>query len=127
MIRSAGFLPDIYEISCLYGILGFIVGSFFIGVSQSWKLARISRTSVGGLFGSLGTSTAAGVEGGACLGAWGFFFGTCLYWYIEQALPRTSRYVIFLAHSMHHGLQPRVWVVLIRIRHQTEPPNNHYQ
>ncbi|CAE8610775.1 unnamed protein product [Polarella glacialis] len=91
IIGSIGFLPNVMVISPLLGILGFIGGSFAIGVSQAWKVVRISGE--GGICSSLQSCTfparavrgkdnftAACVEGGACLGAWGFFFGTILFW-----------------------------------------------
>lgn len=44
LIGSAGFLPQIYEATTLVGILGFLMGSAFIGCSQAWKLSRILST-----------------------------------------------------------------------------------
>ncbi|CAE8623112.1 unnamed protein product [Polarella glacialis] len=78
IIGSIGFLPNVMAISPLLGILGFIGGSLAIGVSQAWKVVRISGD--GGICSSKDNFTAACVEGGACLGAWGFFFGTLLFW-----------------------------------------------
>ena len=41
VIGSAGFLPSIWAITPLIGLLGFIGGSAAIGMSQTWKLVRI--------------------------------------------------------------------------------------
>lgn len=79
IIGSVGFLPNVAAMSPLVGILGFIGGSFFIGVSQLWKLVRINNS--GGICSSKDNLTAACVEGGACIGAWWFFVGTILFWY----------------------------------------------
>jgi len=77
IVGSAGFLPAVMAKTMEVGIWGFIGGSFAIGVSQMWKVVRISRS---GRFPEKDTLTALGVEGGACLGAWGFFFGTVYFW-----------------------------------------------
>jgi len=71
IVGSYGFLPDVAAVDPETGIQGFIWGSFFIGVSQAWKLLRIHGD--GGICGSKDTVTAACVEGGACLGACFFF------------------------------------------------------
>eukprot|EP00747_Dinoflagellata_sp_TGD_P171037 gnl/TRDRNA2_/TRDRNA2_204068_c0_seq1.p1 gnl/TRDRNA2_/TRDRNA2_204068_c0~~gnl/TRDRNA2_/TRDRNA2_204068_c0_seq1.p1 ORF type:complete len:223 (-),score=46.24 gnl/TRDRNA2_/TRDRNA2_204068_c0_seq1:63-731(-) len=85
VIGSAGFLPDVEDWDPLVGILGFIGGSFFIGMSQLWKCARIQSET--GIFSNKDGFTSACVEGGACLGGWGFFFGTILYWRGPQSGP----------------------------------------
>ena len=41
VIGSIGFFPEIYNVTDIIGIWGFIVGSFFIGCSQLWKTYRI--------------------------------------------------------------------------------------
>ena len=81
VIGSIGFIPAVYESEATWdivgftpattGVYGFIVGSFFIGVSQFWKVARIMTTTK--------DMTAVGVELGAGLGAWCFFVGTIMY------------------------------------------------
>lgn len=86
LIGSAGFLPVIYAANPEIGIQGFIWGSFAIGTSQLWKVYRINKESEGGIFGSKDSMTATGVEGGAQWGAMGFFFGTIVYYYIQNAL-----------------------------------------
>ena len=85
VVGSAGFLPVVDAWSPLVGILGFVLGSAFIGGSELWKLHRISR-GADGSFGSRDAATATCVEGGACAGGWGFFFGTLLYWAYYDAL-----------------------------------------
>jgi len=85
LIGSAGFIPKLYAMTSLVGIWGFILGSFAIAVSQTWKVYRINQGE-GGIIGSKDNFTAACVEGGACLGACGFFFGTILYNSIQDNL-----------------------------------------
>eukprot|EP00299_Pterocystis_sp_00344_P013045 c6346_g1_i1.p1 GENE.c6346_g1_i1~~c6346_g1_i1.p1 ORF type:complete len:243 (-),score=45.05 c6346_g1_i1:28-756(-) len=92
IIGSVGFFPEL-DIPNV-GIWGFILGSFFIGVSQIWKLHRIGspvpalelsdgaaqkRFRFRHLFHDAESSTAVGVEAGACFGGWCFFFGTIMY------------------------------------------------
>ena len=77
-----------YAWSPLVGILGFILGSFFIGSSQIWKVARIAQGADGNC-GSADARAATCVEGGACVGGWGFFFGTIVYWIAEDDLAGT--------------------------------------
>lgn len=86
VIGSAGFLSYIYATTTVIGIQGFIWGSFWIAVSQTWKVVRIAQESEGGTFGSKDSFTATCVEGGAQLGAQGFLWGTILYYYIQDAL-----------------------------------------
>ena len=81
VIGSVGFIPAVYESTAMWnvigftpattGVYGFIAGSFFIGVSQFWKVWRIMNTTK--------DMTAVGVELGAGLGAWCFFVGTIMY------------------------------------------------
>jgi len=61
VIGSAGFLPSIWAITPLIGILGFIGGSLAIGLSQTWKLYRILSSHKPPYKGS--TMNAAFVEG----------------------------------------------------------------
>lgn len=42
VIGSVGFLPVFFEVSMTTGLLGFIVGSALIGLSQTWKVLRLS-------------------------------------------------------------------------------------
>lgn len=93
LIGSVGFLPAVYAVTSAIGIQGFIWGSFFIGVSQTCKLVRIN-SGEGGISGSKDNCTAACVEGGACLGAAGFFFGTIYYYFIQDNLVGTPWMVI---------------------------------
>jgi len=84
LIGSLGFLPQILATYPFIGIWGFILGSFFIGCSQLWKTARIASTETGhfklsSIFSHTDAATATGVEFGACVGAWCFFFGTILF------------------------------------------------
>ena len=88
IIGSVGFLPSVYAWSPLVGILGFILGSFFIGSSQIWKVVRIAQGADGNC-GSADARAATCVEGGACVGGWGFFFGTIVYWIAEDDLAGT--------------------------------------
>lgn len=99
VVGSIGFLPSIMNTTEDVGVWGFIGGSAFIGCSQVWKLIRIGTPvvttsegdgeeivsdgspSIRTLVASVDSFTAAGVEGGACLGAWAFFVGTCMYDY----------------------------------------------
>jgi hypothetical protein len=62
----------------LVGNWGFILGSWFIGCSQMFKVGRIVRDRTAS---SSDRATAVGVEGGAGVGAWCFFVGTLLYNY----------------------------------------------
>ncbi|KAG2427487.1 hypothetical protein HXX76_012420 [Chlamydomonas incerta] len=85
VIGSAGFLPTVFAWWSAVGIWGFIAGSAVIGVSQAIKTYRIGCTNTSGRFcfrhllTDPDASTAAGVEMGACIGAWCFFFGTGLF------------------------------------------------
>lgn len=94
VIGSAGFLPAVTAKTLAWGIWGFILGSAIIGCSQIWKLLRFATPpppaedpkrgqwpSLATLFSSKDVFTAAGVEAGACAGAWFFFAGTILYAY----------------------------------------------
>lgn len=85
LIGSAGFHPEIYNVTTSIGIWGFILGSAVIATSQVWKVCRIAGQP-GGICGSKDNFTAACVEGGACLGACGFLFGTILYNKIQDNL-----------------------------------------
>jgi len=78
VIGSVGFLPFLFDASPSCGELGFILGSVFIGVSQSWKVARLTR-GPGGPCGSPDTATAVGVEAGAMVGAFAFLVGTLMF------------------------------------------------
>ena len=81
VIGSIGFIPAVYESEATWnvigftpattGVYGFIAGSFFIGCSQFWKVARIMTTTK--------DMTAVGVELNPGLGAWCFFVGTSMY------------------------------------------------
>ena len=81
IVGSLGFLPSVASISSLVGVVGFIVGSALIAVSQAWKSARLSTSSDGTL--SLATLrsnvSAVGVEANAGLGALCFLIGTAMY------------------------------------------------
>jgi len=80
VIGSVGFLPVFFNESATCGELGFIAGSAFIGVSQSWKVLRLSRSSLrGGPCASKDTLTAIGVEAGAMIGAFCFLLGTIMF------------------------------------------------
>ncbi|KAL6758902.1 hypothetical protein V8C86DRAFT_2584309 [Haematococcus lacustris] len=85
VVGSAGFLPAVAAWNPAVGIWGFILGSAFIGVSQLWKTHRIGSQggshpfSIRLLLSEADAATACGVELGAGLGAWCFFFGTSLY------------------------------------------------
>jgi hypothetical protein len=83
VVGSVGFLPSIYNRTDRFGVLGFIIGSAFIGCSQAWKVLRIGRSDrlscLGTVFSSSDKFTAAGVEFSAGLGAWCFFVGTLMY------------------------------------------------
>lgn len=84
VVGSLGYLPAVLAATEAVGVWGFILGSALIGTSQIWKLLRYAtddagRTSLGVLLSSRDRATAAGVEGGACLGAWLFFVGTVMY------------------------------------------------
>eukprot|EP00386_Alphamonas_edax_P013123 GDKI01040646.1.p2 GENE.GDKI01040646.1~~GDKI01040646.1.p2 ORF type:complete len:240 (-),score=76.63 GDKI01040646.1:321-1040(-) len=86
VIGSVGFFPAIFAWDMRMGVWGFILGSFFIGVSQLWKTHRIGATESTDHVFHLSTLlfvkdafTAAGVEFGACCGAWCFFFGTIMF------------------------------------------------
>ena len=75
LIGSIGFLPNIYAATKYIGILGFLLGSIFIAVSQTWKLYRICTTTEG-----CDRISAGIVEGGAGVGGYGFLIGTIIYW-----------------------------------------------
>lgn len=62
VIGSAGFLPQLWALSPMIGIGGFIGGSAAIGGSQTWKLYRILSTHEAPYKAS--TINAACVEGG---------------------------------------------------------------
>lgn len=85
VIGSAGFLPDVFAQSPNLGAIGFIAGSAVIGLSQTWKVARLARDeqsktcSLHNLFISRDVFTAAGVEASAGCGAYFFLVGTALY------------------------------------------------
>ncbi|KAG2497603.1 hypothetical protein HYH03_004347 [Edaphochlamys debaryana] len=85
VVGSVGFFPSVFAWSPLIGIWGFILGSAVIGISQAIKTYRIGATNTDGAFSlrhlitDTDARTSAGVETGACLGAWCFFFGTCLF------------------------------------------------
>jgi hypothetical protein len=75
VIGSIGFLPMFFKESAACGEFGFIAGSAFIGVSQAWKVLRLSY----GTCGSKDTLTAIGVEAGAMIGAYCFLVGTLMF------------------------------------------------
>lgn len=85
VIGSAGFIPAIYSETDRIGVLGFILGSAFIGCSQLWKTHRIGssgaarRFSIANLFSSTDNFTQCGVEFDAGLGGWFFFIGTLMF------------------------------------------------
>jgi len=85
LVGSVGFLPAVYDWDDQVGIQGFILGSFAIGMSELWKTHRIGSDEIGFsmnvLLGSWDKMTQAGVEMGACIGAWCFFVGTIIYWH----------------------------------------------
>lgn len=72
VIGSVGYLPSILNETEAVGVWGFILGSFFIGVSQIWKVLRYATdeeegtTSLSVLLSSKDRLTGCGVEGGAC-------------------------------------------------------------
>lgn len=82
-----GFFPSFAATNPAIGVWGFILGSFFIGVSQMWKTYRIGKGGldsgkgfmISTIIGEIDGFTQAGVEFSAGLGAWCFFFGTVLY------------------------------------------------
>ena len=78
VIGSVGFFPAIFNASMTCGLLGFIFGSACIGASQTWKLRRLSREE-GGMFGSVGTATQVGIEGGAMIGGYCVLVGTTMF------------------------------------------------
>jgi hypothetical protein len=87
IIGSVGWLPQIMAQSQVWGIWGFILGSFFITVSQAWKVHRIGSNGrasrgfhVDNIMGTKEQFTAAGVEAGAGLGALCFLIGTLMYY-----------------------------------------------
>lgn len=45
LIGSIGFLPAVFNNTEAVGVWGFIVGSFFIACSQTWKIYRIGCTA----------------------------------------------------------------------------------
>jgi hypothetical protein len=82
VIGSAGFLPSLWVLSPLIGILGFIGGSAAIGCSQAWKLYRILSTTAKSSSPILPeTINAVCVEGGAMVGGFCFLVGTCIFWH----------------------------------------------
>lgn len=99
VIGSAGFLPSVAAVYPNLGPWGFILGSFFIGSSQLWKVIRAACD--GGDDGQLLTTfhpknwiasldavTQVGVELDAGLGGWFFFFSTLMYQYGNSADPQ---------------------------------------
>jgi hypothetical protein len=73
VLGSIGFIPAVADACVWLGIWGFIIGSFFIGVSQLWKATRIGWCKC---LHDNDLATQMGVELDAGLGAWCFFFGT---------------------------------------------------
>lgn len=95
VLGSIGFFPSVYALTSVIGIWGFILGSFFIGISQLWKVHRIGSScgeETEGLLGEQGVKRSVfkirnllasrenfistGIELDAGIGAWFFFFGT---------------------------------------------------
>jgi hypothetical protein len=84
VIGSVGYAPAILAVTEAVGVWGFILGSAFIGVSQTWKVARLASGDDGvprlrNVLASRDVLTAVGVEAGACAGAWFFLAGTAMY------------------------------------------------
>lgn len=44
LLGSIGFFPEVYMRTDLLGVWGLILGSFFIGASEIWKIYRIGRS-----------------------------------------------------------------------------------
>ncbi|GLC65077.1 hypothetical protein PLESTF_000244100 [Pleodorina starrii] len=85
VVGSVGFFPVVFAWWPVVGVWGFILGSAVIGTSQALKTYRIGAANTSGhfslrhLFTDPDAATAAGVEAGAGVGAWCFFFGTGLF------------------------------------------------
>jgi len=81
ILGSVGFFPELHV--PWMGNWGFVLGSFFIGMSEIWKLHRMGSESgkfdLSSLYADIHAITATGVEFCAGLGGWSFFFGTLLY------------------------------------------------
>ena len=84
VIGSLGFFPQIYDISDVFGIWGFILGSIFIGCSQLWKTFRIGCGQNGtfrfsNLFAGTDTVNQVATELNLSIGAWCVFVGSIMY------------------------------------------------
>jgi hypothetical protein len=86
-IGSVGFFPKIYIWEPLIGIVGFVVGSIFIGFSQTWKLVRIlSSPDEQGVTHNVAVNSrlnAACVEAGSMVGGYAFLIGTPYILFLE--------------------------------------------
>src|SRR3990167_6927898 len=104
VLGSVGYFPFILDVFRL-GEIGFIIGSFLIGVSQCWKVYRIGcddgSFSPRNIISSKDNFTAVGVEADAGIGAWCFFFGTIFYLFISDfsSWEYTAVLLIWLAGS----------------------------
>ena len=83
VVGSIGFFPYFddgsskYDGSDALGVYGYLIGSFFIVISQSWKLWSISNT-YGGLLSGVDNNTWALVEIGTAIGGLGYLVGTAI-------------------------------------------------
>jgi hypothetical protein len=122
VIGSIGFFPEIYNMTDIVGIWGFILGSFFIGSSQIWKTFRIGKGrndsfSVSNLLADIDSRTQVGVELNAGFGGWCFFVGTVMYlhgplegqWYFDVLCIWTAGSFFFLLGSFFLGY--RHWIM----------------
>jgi hypothetical protein len=101
VIGSLFFVPVLAAVKggALVGNWGFIFGSWFIGCSQVFKVARIMRDRT--VSSAADRATAVGVEGGACVGAWCFFVGTLLYNYsADDSSDLTAVFSLWLVGSI---------------------------
>ena len=122
VIGSIGFFPEIYNLTDIVGIWGFILGSFFIGCSQLWKTYRIGKGrgesfQASNLIADIDSSTQVGVELNAGIGGWCFFVGTIMYlhgplegqWYFDVLCIWTAGSAFFFLGSLFLGY--RHWVM----------------
>jgi hypothetical protein len=98
VVGSVGFIPVVASMpgGPDVGNWGFIVGSWFIGVSQICKVVRIWRDA--DIDSRTDRCTSIGVEGGAGIGAWCFFVGTIMFAFFPDAV--SAALVIWLVGSL---------------------------
>lgn len=89
---SIGYLPSILEVNADFGPWAFIAGGICVGISQTWKLFRITcrdfddrlffqTFSARRWFESMDNFTLAGIEFTCAVGGWFFVFSTLMYEY----------------------------------------------